>query len=85
MEDNKEYDENLLNSMDDIYERENELNENLKTDNENKVIEENNVVEVKSCNITSVSSKYMDDLKLSVIKYKNMILLLLIYVILNIK
>ena len=80
MEDNKEYDSNLLNSMEDIYERENELLNNSNEENKNiKIEKKENVIN------ESKMSKYYTKLKFSLIKYKNMILILLIYVILNMK
>jgi len=81
MEDNKEYDSNLLNSMEDIYERENELLNNSNDDSKNNKVEKKEE-EVK--NETRLS-KYYYDVKVSLMKYKNMILILLIYVILNMK
>jgi hypothetical protein len=82
MEDNKEYDSNLLNSMEDIYERENELLNNSNDDSNNKNIK----VEKKEDNKDDTRiSKYYKNVKVSLMKYKNMILILLIYVILNMK
>ena len=80
MEENKEYDSKLLDSMEDIYERENEL---LNKSNEQvEEVEEKKEKEVKkSKSITT----YYNDIKLSLMRYKNMILILLIYVIINIK
>lgn len=79
MEDNKEYDSKLLDSMEDMYERENELLN--KSNEENKEVENKEEVKKKSKNI----SKYYSDVKFSLIKYKNMILILLIFVIINLK
>ena len=80
MEENKEYDSKLLDSMEDIYERENEL---LNKSNEQvEEVEEKKDKEVKkSKSITT----YYNDMKLSLMRYKNMILILLIYIIINIK
>ena len=80
MEENKEYDSKLLDSMEDIYERENEL---LNKSNEQvEEVEEKKDKEVKkSKSITT----YYNDMKLSLMRYKNIILILLIYIIINIK
>ena len=81
MEDNKEYDSKLLDSMEDIYERENEL---LNRSNEDNKVKEQ-VEEKKELKKNKGMTKYYNDVKISLIKYKNMILILLIYVILNLK
>ncbi len=76
---NKEYDSKLLDSMEDMYERENELLN--KSNEEEKEVENKEEVKKKSKNI----SKYYSDVKISLIKYKNMMLILIIYVIINLK
>ncbi len=82
MEDNKEYDSKLLDSMEDIYERENELLNKSNEDNKDKEnIEEKKEVKKKNKSMT----KYYNDMKMILLKYKNMILILLIYVIINLK
>jgi hypothetical protein len=81
MEDNKEYDSKLLDSMEDICERENELLN--KSNEENKVEEVEEKKEVKKKN--KIMTKYYNDVKFSLIKYKNVILILLIYIIINLK
>ena len=81
MEDNKEYDSKLLDSMEDIYERENELLN--KSNEENKVEEVEEKKEVKKKNKSM--TKYYNDIKFSLMKYKNVVLILLIYIIINLK
>ncbi len=77
MEDNKEYDSKILDSMDDIYERENELlnksNGDCKNNEQNEEKNKNNI------------TKYYANFKLSVMKYRNMMLILLIYIIISFK
>lgn len=81
MEDNKEYDSKLLDSMEDIYERENELLNRSNEDNKDK----EHVEEKKKLKKSKSMSNYYNDMKMSLIKYKNMMLILLIFVIVNLK
>ena len=81
MEDNKEYDSKLLDSMEDIYERENELLNKSNEENKVEQVEEKKEIKKKNKSI----SKYYNDMKISLIRYKNVILILLIYIIINLK
>ena len=82
VEENYEYDSGLLNSMDDIQERERELVLNNKQDNMNK---EKNKEKNKEENNESNLTKYKNNLRNSFVKYKNLLLLLLLFVLLNLK
>lgn len=91
MEDiNEEYDPKLLDSMEDIYERETDLlnksdesDKHVKREVKKEVKNENKQVDNKK--EVKVEKSYITTLKMSLMKYRNMMLLLLIYLILNMK